>query len=129
MTQPRPAFDGTVSSHLTVAPSPFLEARETSALAAVATAPTKARKAAELLRLIDAAGRAGMSDPEIHAATRWPRSTICSIRNSVRIFLWPADRRAVSEWGIECTCWRRASEAEVTLNRQRRKRVNNEGGV
>lgn len=100
-------------STLTVAPSPFLAARETSALAAVAAAPAKARKAAELLRLVEAAGVHGISDPEMARATGWPRSTVCSIRNSVRGFLTSADRRAVSEYGIACVCWRRKTAVEL----------------
>lgn len=108
----QPVFDFDAAA-LTVAASPFLEARETSALAAVAAAPAKARKAAELLRLVDAAGDAGISDPEIARATGWPRSTVCSVRNSVRGFLAPATRRAVSEYGIACVCWRRKTPAEM----------------
>lgn len=104
---------------LWIAPSPFTPARETSALAAAAVAPAKARKATELLRLVTAAGVLGVSDPELARATGWPRSTVCSIRNSVRGHLWPADRRAPSEYGIACTCWRRASAAEMALNAQR----------
>lgn len=110
MNQSSLDFDQAV---LTVAPSPFVEARETSALAAVAAAPAKARKAAELLRLVEVAGREGISDPEIARATGWPRSTVCSIRNSVRGFLIPAERRATSEYGIACVCWRRRRPDEM----------------
>jgi hypothetical protein len=65
-------FDGRA---LTVAPSQFREARETSALAAASAAPAKARRATELLRLVDAAGDPSISDPEIARATGWPRSS------------------------------------------------------
>jgi hypothetical protein len=37
----------------------------------------------------------------------------------VRVFLWPTPRRALSEYGGLCTCWRRASSSEVAINRQR----------
>lgn len=103
---------------VTVAPSPFREARETSALAGMAAVPARARKVTELLRLVSEAGPAGLADPEIERMTGWPRQTICSTRNAVRLLLWPADRRARSRYGKACTCWRRATETEVALNRE-----------
>ena len=119
MIQARLSFVGDVSVHQTVAPSPFLEARHTSAQAAVAAAPAKARKSAELLRLVTLAGTDGLSDPEIERATGFPRQTICSVRNSVRHLLWPADRETKSKYGKKCVCWRRATAAEVAVNRER----------
>lgn len=97
---------------LTVAPSPFPQARETSAIAAVAAQATRATKATRLLELVRAAGAAGLSDPEIARATGWPRSTVCSARNSVRSLLRPSGERRMSEYGQACTCWRLATEEE-----------------
>lgn len=97
-------FDAAV---LLVAPSPHPAARQTSARAALATAPAKARKSAELLRLLSAAGASGMTDPEIARATGWPRQTVCSTRNAVRSLLEPSGARRPSEYGHACVVWRR----------------------
>lgn len=99
---------------LTVAPSPFPQARETSAIAAVAAQATRATKATRLLDLVRAAGPAGLSDPEIARATGWPRSTVCSVRNAVRSRLRPTGERRASEWGQPCTCWRLATTEETS---------------
>ena len=95
-----------------------MEARQTSAEAAIQAAPSAMGKAVQLLALIDAAGEAGISDPEIHRITKWPRSTICSVRNSVRVFLRPSGRKVKSEYGEPCTCWRRATVAEMVAHQE-----------
>jgi hypothetical protein len=98
---------------LTVAPSPFLEARETSALAAVANVPHRSRQNEQVLALITAAGAAGMSDAEIQQATGLTRQTICLRRHDLRAFLTPATRRAVSPFGRPMCTWRRKTAAEM----------------
>lgn len=98
---------------LTVAPSPFLEARETSALAAAANVPHRSRQNTQVLALITAAGAAGMSDAEIQQATGLSRQTICLRRHDLRAFLTPGDRRAVSPFGRAMTTWRRRRPEEM----------------
>jgi hypothetical protein len=110
MTQPPFDFD---PQTLTVAPSPFLEARETSALAAIAHQPKRCRQNEELMRLLEAAGEDGLSDPEIQQMTGWPRQTICIRRFDLRGWIVPADRRAKAPSGRLCVCWRRASTEEM----------------
>ncbi len=110
MTQQPFDFD---QAALTVAPSPFIEARETSALAAVANVPHRSRQNEQVLALITAAGADGMSDAEIQQATGLPRQTICLRRYDLRAFLTAARRRAVSPFGRAMTCWRRKTAAEM----------------
>jgi hypothetical protein len=109
-----PKFDFDLDQHsLVVAPSAHLEARETSAMAALAAQPFRGSQCATLLKLIEAAGEAGMSDPEIARALGWPRATICIRRHDLRAFLIPATRRAKSEHGRWCVCWRKKTIAEM----------------
>lgn len=108
----QPMFDFDQAA-LTVAPSPFLQARETSALAAVANVPHRATQNARILALITAAGPAGMSDVDIQDATGFCRATICARRGDLRAFLTPADRRGVSPFGRSMTAWRRKTAAEM----------------
>lgn len=112
MSRPQLALDFDQAA-LTVAPSPFLEARETSALAAVANLPLRTTQNTQVLALISAAGADGMSDAEIQAATGLPRQTICLRRHDLRAFLTPAVRRAQSPYGRAMTCWRRKTAAEM----------------
>lgn len=67
---------------MAVAPSEHREARETSALAAIENAALgrKANQNARILALLNAAGKVGLSDLELHRATGYPRSTICARR-------------------------------------------------
>lgn len=109
MNQPGFDFD---AKTLTVAPSPFLEARETSALAAVDAQGIRGTQNTTLLALITAAGESGLSDPEIAAATGWSRQTICIRRFDLRGFLVPSIRGSKSPAGKACVCWRRASVEE-----------------
>lgn len=92
---------------VTAARSHHLLASHHSAMAGLEAAKSAANKAAKLLQLITAAGDAGMSDHEIHLATRWPRQTICGVRNSVRIFLTAGARRGQSPYNpkLGMTCW------------------------
>ena len=110
MTQPAFDFD---AATLTVAPSAFLEARETSALAAVENLPHRATQNARILALITAAGDAGLSDAEIQQATGYCRATICARRGDLRAFLTAGQRRAVSPYGKAMTTWRRKTAAEM----------------
>lgn len=112
MSRPQFALDFDQAA-LTVAPSPFIEARETSALAAVENLPHRATQNARVLDLITLAGDAGMSDAEIQSATGYSRQTICLRRHDLRAFLVPAARRAVSPFGRSMTCWRRRKAAEM----------------
>lgn len=108
----QPAFDFEPAT-LTVAPSPHVEARETSALAAVANVPHRASQNARILDLITAAGEAGMSDAEIANATGYCRATICARRGDLAPFLMVAARRDVSPFGRSMSCWRRRTAAEM----------------
>jgi hypothetical protein len=98
---------------LVVAPSAHVQARETSALAAVQAQPYRTKANAELLALISAAGLDGMSDAEIQQATGLSRQTICLRRFDLRAFLTPATRRAKSPAGRAMVCWRRRTAQEM----------------
>ena len=112
MSRPQLALDFDQSA-LTVAPSPHLAARETSALAAVENLPHRATQNTRILALLTAAGPAGMSDAEIARATGYCRATICARRGNLARFLTVADRRDVSPFGRSMTCWRRRTAAEM----------------
>lgn len=108
------AFDFSLDVNaLTVAPSPYREARQTSADAAVANHPVRGAQNARILALITAAGDAGMSDEELRQATGYPRSSICARRGDLRAFLTPATRRGESIFGRPMVCWRRRTAAEM----------------
>lgn len=98
---------------LTVAPSPSMAARETSALSAVSNQPHRGTQNDVILRLITASGRDGMSDYEIQRATGYERSTICARRRDLQSYLTAASRRGKSPFGKVMTCWRRKTEAEI----------------
>lgn len=86
-------FDPTA---MAIAPSPHLEARETSALAAIENAQTnrKAIQNTRILSLIKAAGEQGISDIELNRATGIPRSSICARRGyDLRTLIGPAAKR------------------------------------
>lgn len=97
-------FDADVSS-LTIAPSPHPQARETSALAAVANLPKRASQNEAVLKVIRASGADGLSDPEIQRLTGLCRQTICLRRHDLRSLLEPAARR-YKHFGRWCTCWK-----------------------
>lgn len=81
---------------MAVAPSPHVQARETSALAAIENATTsrKAKQCTAILLLIRAAGELGISDIELHRATGFPRSSICARRGyDLRTLIEPAAER------------------------------------
>lgn len=78
---------------LTIAPSRYPAARQTSALAAVANLPRKATQNYHILNLITAAGETGISDLELHRATGYLRQTICVRRYDLRSQILPADGR------------------------------------
>lgn len=96
-----------------VAPSEHLEARETSALAAIENAQTgrKAIQNTKILNLIRAAGEQGISDIEIHRATGYPRASICARRGyDLRTLIEPAGRyidpktkRSYTRWRVKVT--------------------------
>lgn len=101
-------------SALVVAPSVYPQARETSALAAVAAAPDRATQSSAILRLITASGVTGMTDEEIQDATGYSRATICARRGfDLRAHLIPAARRGVSRSGRPMTAWRRRTADEM----------------
>ncbi len=89
------AFDPKASC---VAPSSHLEARETSALAAIENAQLgrKAKQNAIILKMIREAGAAGISDKELHRATGIPRASICARRGyDLKTLIEPADGRYI----------------------------------
>lgn len=92
-------------SALTVAPSEHVQARETSALAAVQVQPKRGRQNAELMVLLTAAGEVGLSDPEIQQRTGWLRSSICARRGDCKSQLEPAPTRYVEHGQSYCR-WR-----------------------
>ena len=118
MKQPQIDWSTDVNT-VTVAPSPFAEARETSALAGVAAGKKAGATCALMLQLITEAGEAGISDPELADILKLPRASVCARRNEIRLWLWPSARRVPSPYGRLCVAWRRATEAEVAINRQR----------
>lgn len=91
-----------------VAPSPHLEARETSALAAFENAQLgrKATQNARVLTLLKAAGATGLSDLELHRATGYPRQTLCLRRYDLRALLEPAGRYQDEHTKRQYTRWR-----------------------
>lgn len=102
MTQPGFNFD---PQALIIAPSVYPQARETSALAAVANLERRATQNTRVLVVIRAAGEAGLSDPEIQRLTGFERSTICLRRHDLRSLLEPAARR-YKHFGRWCQCWK-----------------------
>jgi len=78
---------------LTVAPSCFPQARETSALAGVQVQPIRGERNLLLLKLLHEAGETGLSDPEIQRLTGWPRSSICARRGDCKGLIVAADSR------------------------------------
>jgi hypothetical protein len=83
---------------LAVAPSAHVEARETSALAALENAALgrRANQNTRLLLLIRAAGEQGISDLELHRATGFPRASICARRGfDLKTLIEPAAGRYI----------------------------------
>lgn len=97
-------FDADPST-LTVAPSVYPQARETSALAAVQAQPRRGSQNRELMALLRVAGDVGLSDIEIQQRTGWKRQTICLRRFDCRSQLEPAPTRHV-EQKRQYTRWR-----------------------
>lgn len=93
---------------MAVAPSEHLEARETSALAAIenATLGRKANQNARILALLKSAGDVGLSDIELHRATGYPRQTICLRRFDLKSLLEPAGRYQDEHTKRQYTRWR-----------------------
>lgn len=102
---------------LPIAKSPHAIATHHSAQAAQAATPGRATKSAQYLELLAKAGDAGLTDWEVVQAMAIPLSSVCSIRNGVRVFVWPAERVALSPFNRNVTAWRRATEDEMQTNR------------
>ena len=83
--------------------------RHRSWQAAQEAAKTRVGKSLRYLELLAEAGPRGLSDHETAAATGWPLSSVCSIRNGVikAGLVEAGDRVSVSPWGREVTTWRR----------------------
>jgi hypothetical protein len=113
MKQPSLDWSAAEPATLVVAPSVYPQARETSALAAVANR-ARSNHNARVLALITASGDAGMSDYEIQCATGLGRASICLRRFDLRAFLIPATRRALSQSKRPMVCWRRRTASEMT---------------
>lgn len=99
-------------SAMAIAPSPHVEARETSALAAIENAQT-GRTLTQNLRLIEIltkAGAKGVADPVIKRITKWERQTICLRRFDVGT--WPAGRWYHPRTKRAYTRWRLATDEE-----------------
>lgn len=90
--------------------------RHHSVKAAIQAARARGVKTRQYLDLLARVGDA--SDHEAATALGLPLSSICSIRNGVRNWLWPSDRTAISPYGKTVTCWRLATDAEKAINRQ-----------
>lgn len=95
---------------MAIAPSPHVEARETSALAAIENAATgrKAAQCTKILLLLRAAGSIGMSDIELQRATGYPRASICARRGfDLKSLIEPAatrhqhGRRTLTRWKLK----------------------------
>lgn len=78
---------------LTVAPSIYPQARETSALAAIQIQPIRGERNLLLLQLLNEAGEIGLSDPEIVQLTGWCRAGTCARRFDCRSRIGPAATR------------------------------------
>jgi len=102
MTQDFFDFD---AQAITVAPSIFPQARETSALAAIQAQPIRGERNLLLLQLLKEAGELGLSDLEIQALTGWKRQTICVRRFDCRSRIVPAETRHQAN-GRYYTRWR-----------------------
>lgn len=96
-------------SSMAIAPSPHVEARETSALAAIENTATtrRGKQNTAILLLIRAAGPVGISDLELHRATGIPRSSICARRGyDLRSLIEPAGRYQDDKTKRSYTRWR-----------------------
>lgn len=92
---------------LIVAPSKHAQAKETSALAAVANHPHRVTQNMRLAELLKERGQyGGLSDPEIQKITGWERSTICARRADVGVVpsgeRWtrPGTNRSYTRWRL-----------------------------
>lgn len=95
---------------LIVAPSKHTQAKETSALAAVANHPIRVNQNTRLRELLEKAGEKGLADPVIQRLTGWERSTICARRADVGVV--PAAERWTRRNGRTYTRWRLATDDE-----------------
>lgn len=95
---------------LIVAPSKHAQAKETSALAAVANHPHRVNQNTRLIALLEKAGAKGLADPVICRITGWPRSTVCARRADVGVM--PAKTRYKHRNGRTYCRWRLASDEE-----------------
>lgn len=103
-------FDGAT---LTVAPSPHVQARQTSAWAALANLPRRGTQCAILLELITAAGEIGMSDEELHRASGIKRQSICARRRDLAPFIMASPIRDEQSGTTPMTRWRRRRPMEM----------------
>ena len=105
-------FDGPATFDpraMTIAPSVHPQARETSALAAVANQPRRVTQNMQLIALLQQAGERGLADPVIQRLTGWSRQTICARRGNVGTV--PAATRWMHrETRLSYTRWRLAEE-------------------
>jgi hypothetical protein len=99
---------------LTVAPSPTIAAKQTSAWAALANLPRRGTQCAILLELITAAGERGLSDEELHRASGIKRQSICARRKDLGSLITAAARRDETSGQTPMTCWRRQTAEERT---------------
>ena len=95
---------------LIVAPSKHAQARQTSALAAVANHPYRVTQNQRLTELLEKAGDKGIADPVIRRITGWERQTICARRGDVGTC--PAVKRWTSRSGRTYTRWRLMTDDE-----------------
>lgn len=135
MSQPGFDFIGPITmatKALIVAPSKHVQARETSALAAVANHPHRVTQNQRLRELLKERGEyGGLSDPEIRQITGWERSSICARRADIGVMpsgeRWtrPGTKRTYTRWRLATDDERRTLEqpAAVDLLRERIKDI------
>ena len=81
--------------------------RHRSAQAAQAASSTRVTKTLRYLDLLSKAGENGLSDHETVAATGWPLSSVCSIRNGAKRagLVVPGARVGISPYHQKVVCW------------------------
>lgn len=113
MSQPLLDFIGPSifdAKSVTVAPSPYVQSQQTSALAGLANLPVRGEQNRTVLGLITAAGNRGLSDRELHQMTGIARASLCARRRDLRLasLIEPADTRDKDPiTHREFTRWRR----------------------
>jgi hypothetical protein len=101
----RSAFD---PKSVTVAPSPHVQARQTSALAGLANLPKRGSQNEMVLGLITAAGDRGLNDRELQQMTGYSRQTLCLRRYDLKALIGPAATRDIDPLTHrQFTRWRR----------------------